>query len=734
MDKGHKRSSRGIVSLILAIMALTTLLSLMSYRQDMNYLGPVGEYLSGGVVQFLGLSSYFAVFIYGALAVAVLNSKWFRWILRTVLSLILFVVFFNALLTRIDVPDLLFDSEQAGGSLGEFLSTLMTEHTGAAGAYIISVSLLLISSSILARKPAYTIHLLAGRALWHLLRIAAVALYSDLRELGERQLSKRADAEREGAVEPMGLKLNEVLPEPEADEPPLIIRDRGFLDDEHVEADPVLESPPARLERKAVGHKLPPLSLLDLPEKRDQRERDESIAERTRLLEDKLKDFGVSGKVRQVLPGPVITTYEFEPASGVKVNKIVNLSDDLALGMRAISVRIVAPVPGKSVVGLEIPNKNRESVYLKEILMSTQFLNSNAKLPLGLGKDILGEPVVTDLAEIPHLLIAGSTGSGKSVALNSMICSIIYKFTPREVKLILIDPKRLELSIYEGIPHLITPVVMDPRKAATALRWAVEEMERRYALLSERGVRNVDGFNNSLAKGKIRRSSSSESPDDEEDALPYIVIVIDELADLMMVSSREVEDALTRLAQMARAAGIHLLVATQRPSVDVITGVIKVNFPARISFQVFSKFDSRTILDTSGAERLLGQGDMLFLRPGTSRLKRIHGPFVSEEEVKRLVDFWRNQQAPEYDESVLQPRIEDDELTEDDYDEKYEEAVALVARTGQASISMIQRRLRVGYNRSARMIEMMEREGLVGPPDASKPREVYIKESDLKNR
>lgn len=734
MGKGRKRSSRGAVSAILAIMALTTLLSLMSYHQDRNYLGPVGKYLSGGVVQFLGLSSYFAVFIYGALAVAVLNSKWFRWILQTVLSLILFVVFFNALLTLIDVPDLLFDSEVAGGSLGGFLSTLMTEHTGTVGAYLISVSLLLISSSILARKPAYTIHLLAGRALWHLMRLGGVSLYSALRGVRERQLSKRADVEREGAVQSVELELDEVLAEPEADEPPLIIKDRGFLDDEHAEPDPVPESPPARPERKGRGHKLPPLSLLDLPEKRDQRERDESIAERTRLLEDKLKDFGVSGKVRQVLPGPVITTYEFEPASGVKVNKIVNLSDDLALGMRAISVRIVAPVPGKSVVGLEIPNKNRESVYLKEILMSTQFLNSNAKLPLGLGKDILGEPVVTDLAEIPHLLIAGATGSGKSVALNSMICSIIYKFTPREVKLILIDPKRLELSIYEGIPHLITPVVMDPRKAATALRWAVEEMERRYALLSERGVRNVDGFNNSLAKDKMRHSSSSESPDDEENTLPYIVIVIDELADLMMVSSREVEDALTRLAQMARAAGIHLLVATQRPSVDVITGVIKVNFPARISFQVFSKFDSRTILDTNGAERLLGQGDMLFLRPGTSRLKRIHGPFVSEEEVKRLVDFWRNQQAPEYDESVLQPRIEDDDLTEDDYDEKYEEAVALVARTGQASISMIQRRLRVGYNRSARMIEMMEREGLVGPADASKPREVYIKESDLKNR
>jgi S-DNA-T family DNA segregation ATPase FtsK/SpoIIIE len=369
---------------------------------------------------------------------------------------------------------------------------------------------------------------------------------------------------------------------------------------------------------------------------------------------------------------------------------------------------------------------------LKEILASPQFRNSDARLALGLGKDILGEPVITDLAKIPHLLIAGATGSGKSVGLNTMICSILYKSTPEEVKLILIDPKRLELSIYEEIPHLITPVVIDPRKAANALRWAVDEMERRYILLSEKKVRNIGGYNSAIVRGKGRGGSDKFSEDTEDLVkLPYIVIVIDELADLMMVSSREVEESLTRLAQMARAAGIHLLVATQRPSVDVLTGIIKVNFPSRISFQLFSKFDSRTILDSSGAERLLGRGDMLFLPPGTSQLQRIQGPYVSEEEITRMVDFWKNQQRPVYDDSVLSSTVEEDDDQEIEYDEKYQEAVALVARSGQASISMVQRRLRVGYNRSARMIEMMEKQGLVGPADLGKPREVFVKESDL---
>jgi S-DNA-T family DNA segregation ATPase FtsK/SpoIIIE len=406
----------------------------------------------------------------------------------------------------------------------------------------------------------------------------------------------------------------------------------------------------------------------------------------------------------------VVTMYEFEPASGIKVSRIVNLADDLALGMKALSVRIVAPVPGKAVVGIEIPNPHREPVFLGEILASPAFQHATSKLVLALGKDILGAPTVTDLAQIPHLLIAGATGSGKSVGLNSMICSMLLNVTPAEVKFIMIDPKMLELSVYDGIPHLIAPVVTHPQQAAAALHWAVAEMERRYRVLAAHGVRGIDGYN--------QRHPGSR--------LPYIVIVIDELADLMVVARRDVEDALTRLAQMARAAGIHLLVATQRPSVDVLTGIIKANFPARISFQVSSRTDSRTILDAIGAERLLGKGDMLFLPPGTSTLLRIHGAYVSEAEIKRVVDYLQTQQTPVYDGSIFAVKT-DDHAASAAFDDKYDAAVALVARLGHASASLMQRHLRIGYNRAARLIEVMERQGVVRPADGSRPREVYVK-------
>jgi DNA segregation ATPase FtsK/SpoIIIE, S-DNA-T family len=435
------------------------------------------------------------------------------------------------------------------------------------------------------------------------------------------------------------------------------------------------------------------------------------LPQQAQRLEAKLRDFGIDGQVVQVLPGPVVTMYEFAPASGIKVSRIVNLADDLALGMQALSVRIVAPIPGKAVVGIEVPNPQREAVSLGDILASAAFQQATSKLVMALGKDILGAPTVTDLAQIPHLLIAGATGSGKSVGLNSMICSILLHATPEDVKFIMIDPKMLELSVYDGIPHLIAPVVTHPKQAAAALHWAVTEMERRYRLLAEHGVRGIEGYNQTQAGPR----------------LPYIVVVIDELADLMLVARREVEDALTRLAQMARAAGIHLLVATQRPSVDVLTGIIKANFPARISFQVSSRIDSRTILDAIGAERLLGKGDMLFLPPGTSKLLRIHGAYVSEAEIKRVVDDLRTQQAPVYDFSIV-ATARQEAAEADAYDEKYDAAVALVARLGQASASLIQRHLRIGYNRAARLIDVMEREGVVGPADGSRPREVYVKE------
>jgi S-DNA-T family DNA segregation ATPase FtsK/SpoIIIE len=479
---------------------------------------------------------------------------------------------------------------------------------------------------------------------------------------------------------------------------------------------------------------LPTLDLLDHAAPSQQHQSPEEFHTQARFLEQKLRDFGVEGEVVQVLPGPVITMYEFAPAPGIKVSRIVNLQDDLALVMRALSVRVVAPVPGKAVVGIEIPNKHRETVRLRELLDSEEFHTSTSKLTLAVGKDILGKPVATDLALIPHLLIAGATGSGKSVGLNSMLCSLLFRATPADVKMIMIDPKMIELSIYDGIPHLLIPVVTNPKKAAVALRRVVEEMERRYQLLAIKGVRSIAQYNQRLEDEQASGQEVALSAETGVDAqlrpaekLPYLVVVIDELSDLMMVSSREVEDALTRIAQMARAAGIHLIVATQRPSVDVLTGVIKANFPARMSFQVSSKTDSRTILDANGAEKLLGRGDMLFLAPGTSKPQRIHGAYVSEAEINRLVAAWKALEQPHYDDDFFAAASEAADPEDEEYDEKYDEAVALVARTGQASISMLQRRLRVGYNRAARMIEVMEKEGVIGPADGVKPREVLVR-------
>jgi S-DNA-T family DNA segregation ATPase FtsK/SpoIIIE len=559
---------------------------------------------------------------------------------------------------------------------------------------------------------------------------------------------------------------------------------------------------------------LPPLDVLECDKKERSALDKDAFLVTAEKLRAKLADFGIVGEVVEIRPGPVVTMYEFLPGPGIKVSKIAALADDLAMAMEAMRVRIVAPIPGKGVVGIEVPNKDRETVYLKEIAEQDAFHKSQSRLTMCVGKDIEGMPYVLDLAKAPHLLIAGTTGSGKSVAVNSMIMSILLKSTPEEVRFIMVDPKMLELSVYEGIPHLLLPVVTDPKKAALALRWAVEEMERRYQLLSEAGVRNIAGYNKLVessasevkatiekpaaekkpAKAKkvlvvdvapdemkpVSASDSSEGPgvaaprDEVEDVreaitsepepveaqaedaealeaqegeeatpaeasepekkelkkLPYIVVIIDELADLMMVASREVETYVARLAQMARAAGIHLMVATQRPSTDVVTGVIKANFPTRISFMLRSKPDSMTILGTVGAEALLGMGDMLIMPPTSAHLQRVHGAYVSETEIKRAVDHLKAQGKPVFDESILKPRDEDvegggedDELS----DELYDQALATVSEMRAVSISMLQRKMRIGYNRAARMIERMERDGVVGPADGAKPREVLIR-------
>jgi len=459
---------------------------------------------------------------------------------------------------------------------------------------------------------------------------------------------------------------------------------------------------------------LPSINLLNKPKAQHNIEVDrDHYLEVSKQLEDKLKDFGVDGKVIGISPGPVVTTYEFSPAPGVKISRIVSLENDLAMGLKSQSVRIVGSIPGKAALGIEIPNPIRQTVYIREILGHEIFQKSTAPLTIGLGKDVIGQPVCTNLADMPHLLIAGATGAGKSVGINTIICSILLKASPDEVRLLMVDPKRIELSAYEDIPHLLHPVVVDPKMASRALQWAVLEMERRYSLMEEKRVKNVSGYNE-LA----------------EEKLPLIVIIIDELADLMMVASKDVEGSVARLAQMARAAGMHLILATQRPSVDVLTGLIKANFPTRMSFKVSSKIDSRTILDASGAEHLLGKGDMLFVPPGTSSMQRIHAAYITEQEIERVVKFLKDQRSAKYDEAVIKMAAEPeatDEIDESEYDERYDEAVEFVSESGQASISMIQRRLRVGYNRAARMVEMMEKEGVVGPADGAKPREVLTR-------
>lgn len=511
------------------------------------------------------------------------------------------------------------------------------------------------------------------------------------------------------------------------------------------------KSPPRQADlpfmKESGVYELPPLTLLQEPPASANRISKEELLANSQILEKKLMDYGIEGRVTQVHPGPIVTMYEFEPAPGVKVNRIVNLSDDLALAMRAMSVRIVAPLPGKSVVGIEIPNASREDVSLKEILTAEAFTASKSKLTLALGKDIFGTPIVADLASMPHLLVAGATGSGKSVALNTMILSLLYSATPEEVKFIMIDPKLLELSAYDGIPHLQMPVLVRAKDTPKVFQRLVAEMQQRYRLLAEAGARNIESYNKKILEradqgpGQSAKEIIDPGSDDQPEAgrplppapLPYLVVIVDELADLMLVGAREIEDSIARLAQMARAAGIHLIVATQRPSVDVLTGLIKANFPARISFQVSSKTDSRTILDANGAEQLLGKGDMLLLAPGTGRITRIHGAYISENEIRTIVEHVKSQGKPRYiDLSASPPSGESEtgELDTNERDELYEKAVDLVITSGSASASLIQRRLRVGYPRAARMIEMMEEDGIVGPASGGKPREVLSRRDE----
>jgi S-DNA-T family DNA segregation ATPase FtsK/SpoIIIE len=487
-------------------------------------------------------------------------------------------------------------------------------------------------------------------------------------------------------------------------------------------------APTPRISKGATNFRLPSSDLLRMAE-RSERIDEADLKDCARAIEQKCQEFDIGGRITQINPGPVVTTYEFKPEAGIKYSRITGLAEDLCLALKAESI-LIERIPGKSTVGIEVPNAHRQTIALREQIESAEFINSPSKMTLALGKDLIGRNRVSDLAQMPHLLIAGSTGTGKSVFLNSLILSLLYKATPDELKIVMVDPKRLELGLYEDIPHLLAPVVTDPKVASNVLRNATREMESRLKLLAARGVRNIDQYNRTFQKGQSL-SLFDDADNAELKPLPYIVIVIDELADLMMVDTSNVEESITRLAQMARAVGIHLILATQRPSVDVITGLIKANFPARISFRVASKVDSRTILDANGSESLLGRGDMLYLPAGSSRLNRMHGPFVTEDEITAVCDHWRSQAKAVYNERLLEaPRDEnatgpDGEPGAEDVDDTlYQEAVRVVCEAGRASTSTLQRRLRIGYGRAARLIDIMEKDGIVGPADGTKPREV----------
>ncbi|MBE9541788.1 MAG: DNA translocase FtsK 4TM domain-containing protein [Proteobacteria bacterium] len=697
--------------------------SLNSYTTDSkevsNLGGIVGAYISDLSLQLFGSASFIIPLITTVIGISLLlkkkiNIKQARKLTGLVMLLISTAILFS--LFKLSGLSFL----KSGGFVGDLVATTLSQYINYAGAYLFAT--VGIALSFMLSTGISIVHVTRGslKALLSLTKKSLRAVKDILSKYIERH--KRLRETRQQIKQEAVKKKSS---------PTIIVEPKKAEGKKNTPKETQEDFPFMDLEAKE-GMPLPPTSLLDAVEKSEQGIDKESILMNSRILEKKLRDFGVDGEIKEVHPGPVITMYEFVPAPGVKVNKIVNLTDDLTMALSAISIRIVAPIPGKAVVGIEIPNKTRETVHFKEILCSEEFSKSKSLLTLALGEDIAGQTLVADLAKMPHLLVAGATGAGKSVSVNSMICSILYKATPEDVRLIMVDPKMLEFSIYDGIPHLLLPVVTDPKKAALALRWGVSEMERRYKLLAETGVKNITSFNQLVEKNPVFTRINEDGEEEEVtlEKLPYIVIVIDELADLMMVASKEVEESITRLAQMARASGIHLILATQRPSVDVITGIIKANFPARISFQVSSKIDSRTVLDTNGAESLLGSGDMLFMSGGASKLIRVHGAFISEAETHRIVKFLKKVGGqPEYDETILKPKQEENGGVEGDeeYDEKYDEAVAIVSDAGTASISMIQRRMRIGYNRAARMIERMEEEGVVGPSDGtSKGREVLI--------
>lgn len=706
---------RELIALALLASALFATLSLLAAPRDTAFCGPWGQALATAMATRLGLGAAGVCLLAGWLA-------WRIWRGLQWLPVVRLIAGGTIALGAVMAGAGLAGAPLAAGYWGVFAASWLLRSAGASGAYLAVILGLIIGAAVITRRPPTDLvaslatgFFRAFSAPWRRRPHLAAGTPPDLDaapfELGPGHEDAPVEpAARGGAIELLASML--------------------WSRPEEASARRAVSKP------RPGKFKLPPLALLDTPPSEHTKVDEVALQRSAQMLEQKLADFGVEGQVVAVQPGPVVTMYKFEPASGIKVSQIVNLADDLSMALRALAIRIQAPVPGEAVVGIEVPNRKREKVYLREILESAEFAAARSHLTIALGKDIAGHPVVADLARMPHLLIAGATGTGKSVSIHTMISSILFNATADDVRFILIDPKMLELSVYEHIPHLLVPVLVDPDKAAAALLWAVQEMERRYRVMRDMAVRNIDGYNQAIEAGQrglAERGQLAFDGDPNEapivhQRMPKVVIVIDELADLILTEGKNVERDITRLAQKARASGIHLLLATQRPSVDVLTGLIKANLPARISLQTASRVDSRTILDNIGAERLLGEGDMLFMPPGTAKLRRLHGPFVSEGEIRKVTDYLRRQGTPTYQMEILETARGDAEDGEEggERDAMYDEAVRIVTETNQASISMIQRRLRVGYNRAARMVEQMEREGLVTPADGARPREVRI--------
>lgn len=699
--------AKGVVLVAIGLMVLVSLirferLDLPFYTSHpnippKNLLGIFGAYLGGITVFLFGRPVSLLI----PLLILLLGIKFFRQqmpylSIPRVLGMLILLLSVSSLIGMFNLKND-FARFYYSGFFGAVISNFVTSYFSRLGGFIIFITFIVLSLALVTEILISSLFLNILNKTQYLLK-PVFSFKKKARPVLVKPVSN-------GKKEPKEFLVSETKPRIlNSNNKPAL----SFKPKIQIKAKPLdLETRTRPQELKIGDYQLPSLDLLDSPPPMEARQIKEDLTANARILEETLDDFGISVKVTDIERGPIITRYELEPAPGVKLNRIVALNDDIALTMKAQSVRIVAPIPGKGRVGVEVPNIQSTFVYLKEVIASAEFKDSESKLTLVLGKDITGQPVITDLGEMPHLLIAGTTGAGKTVCVNCLILSMLFKSTPNELKLLMVDPKMVELAPFNGLAHLICPVVTDAKKAAVALGWVVNEMEERYRLLAKIGVRNIESYN------------------EKQERLPYIVVIIDELADLMNVARDQIENAITRLAQLSRAVGIHLILATQRPSVDVITGVIKANFPARISFKVASKVDSRTVLDMNGADKLLGRGDMLFLKPGESKLTRAQGSLVTDKEIEKVVDFIKSQAQPLYDEEILKDQHKS-LVVNGQKDEFYDQAVRVIMESGQASVSILQRRLRLGYTRAARIIDMMEQEGVIGPFEGSKPRKILI--------